>query len=144
MCESVTHPEGILAVPPHHLILPHSHASVPPSGDASERFLPLQVQDMINCCLSSYFCFFFSTFGRHCCRYGLLSLSPLLNLIHLPSIPLSILPDTSQQAKTTFLVECYLFIFLCLLLLAFLSFPFFFFTPIINSNKVVISCALFY
>lgn len=53
----------------------------------------------------------------------------MLNLIHLPSIPPSILPDTSQQAKTTFLVGCFLFIFLCLLL-ALLSFPsrFFFYS----------------
>lgn len=141
MCESVTHPEGILAVPPHHLILPHSHASVPTSGDVSERLLRLQVHDMINCCLSLPS--FASSFpvGLHSCRYGLVSRSPLLNLIHLPSIPPSILPDTSQQAKTTFLVGCSLFIFLCLLL-AFLSFPSRFFTPIINS--VVLSCALFH
>ncbi len=79
--------------------------------------------------------------GLHSCRYGLVSRSPLLNLIHLPSIPPSILPDTSLQAKTTFLVGCSLFIFLCLLL-AFLSFPSRFFTPIINS--VVLSCALFH
>lgn len=96
---------------------------------------------MINCCLSLPS--FASSFpvGLHSCRYGLVSRSPLLNLIHLPSIPPSILPDTSQQAKTTFLVGCSLFIFLCLLL-AFLSFPSRFFTPIINS--VVLSCALFH
>lgn len=52
VCASVTHPEGILAVPPHRLILPHSRFC----GYDSRRFSSLQVREMI--CLSNLVCSF--------------------------------------------------------------------------------------